>query len=142
MVMLMKPDAILISTVDFARLDPLLRDSVADKIVPRDRLCALRAKLQQAQVLPPEEMPHDVITMNSTVSLRDLDTDEVETYSLAYPGFANGFKNRVSVLASLGTAILGYRAGDVITWDTPAGQARVKVEAVAFQPERDGQYDV
>ncbi len=138
----MNQHALLISSVDYDRLDPLLRDSVASGLIPRDRLCALRAKLQQAQVLPPSEMPHDVITMNSTVRLRDLDTDDVDTYSLAYPGFADGLKNRVSVLAALGTAILGYRTGDMVTWDAPSGRVRVMVEDVAYQPERAGQYDM
>lgn len=133
---------LVISSVDYDRLDPLLRDSVANGVVSRERLRALRVKLQQARLLQPAEMPNDVVTMNSTVRLRDLETDEVESYSLAYPGFADGFKNRVSVLASLGTAILGYRTGDEVTWETPSGQVRVRIEDVAYQPERAGQYDV
>lgn len=138
----MNQHALLISSVDYDRLDPLLRDSVASGLIPRDLLCALRAKLQQAEVVPPSEMPHDVITMNSTVRLRDLDTEEVEVYSLMYPSFANGFKNCISVLAPLGTAILGHRSGDVITWEMPSGCLRYEVGDVAFQPEKAGQYDV
>ncbi|HPM79633.1 MAG TPA: GreA/GreB family elongation factor [Candidatus Anammoximicrobium sp.] len=71
-----------------------------------------------------------------------MDTDDVDTYSLAYPGFADGLKNRVSVLAALGTAILGYRIGDMVTWDAPSGRVRVMVEDVAYQPERAVQYDM
>lgn len=138
----MSEQRLLISLVDYDRLDPLLRDSGISGVVSREGLRALRVKLQRAKVLQPREMPNDVVTMNSTVRLRDLETDEVETYSLAYPGFADGFQNRVSVLASLGTAILGYRTGDEVTWETPAGQVRVRIEDVAYQPERAGQYDV
>ncbi|NLF70293.1 MAG: nucleoside diphosphate kinase regulator [Candidatus Anammoximicrobium sp.] len=130
---------ILVSSVDYGRLDMLLRDEVASGITPRDRILALRVRLQQAQVMEPSELPDDVITMNSTIRLRDLDSDELEVYSLMYPAFANGFKNCISVLAPLGTAILGHRAGDLIDWTMPSGCLRLKVEDVAYQPERVGE---
>lgn len=127
---------ILVSSVDYDRLDMLLRDEVAGGTTPRERLRALRTRLQQAQVLAPSEMPDDVIMMNSTVNLRDLDADEVAVCSLTYPAFADGLGSCISVLAPLGTAILGHRAGNLLTWEMPFGCLRIKVEDVAFQPEK------
>jgi regulator of nucleoside diphosphate kinase len=80
--------------------------------------------------------------MNSTVVVRDLDDQEVETYSLVYPGFADISKGCLSVLTPMGMAILGYRVGDVIEWEFPVGIRHVRIEEVRYQPERSGQYDV
>jgi regulator of nucleoside diphosphate kinase len=74
--------------------------------------------------------------MNSTVRLRDLDTGEEETYTLVYPAQANVEENRISVLAPVGTAIIGYRVGDAVTWRVPGGRVRLRVEEVLYQPER------
>lgn len=86
-----------------------------------------------------EDVPPDVITMNSTARLRDLDTDEVFDYTLVYPRDAEA--QRISILAPVGSALLGYRIGDVIEWPIPAGTIRLKVEQVMYQPERAGDLD-
>ena len=82
-------------------------------------------------------MPEDVVTMNSTVRVRDLETGEVDTYTLVYPHEADIEENKLSVLAPVGTALLGYRAGDVVEWPVPAGITRFRVEEVA--PSRPAQ---
>jgi regulator of nucleoside diphosphate kinase len=79
--------------------------------------------------------------MNSTVRLRDLDSGEVETYTLVYPNEADAEENRISVLAPIGTAIIGYRVGDVIKWPVPGGFVRLRVEEILYQPERAGAPD-
>jgi regulator of nucleoside diphosphate kinase len=79
--------------------------------------------------------------MNSTVRLRDLDADETLEFTLVYPRDADPDEGRVSVLAPIGTALIGYRAGDVIQWPVPAGTTRLKVEDVVYQPESAGHYD-
>jgi regulator of nucleoside diphosphate kinase len=76
--------------------------------------------------------------MNSTVSLRDLGTNEVETYTLVFPECADIANNKLSVLAPIGTAVLGYRVGDEFRWRVPEGWRKLKIEQVIFQPERDG----
>jgi regulator of nucleoside diphosphate kinase len=73
--------------------------------------------------------------MNSTVRVGDLETGEEETYTLVYPEEADIEANRLSVLAPVGTALIGYRAGDVVEWPVPAGVRRFRVEAVLFQPK-------
>ena len=87
-------------------------------------------------------MPADVVTMNSTVQLRDLHTNEVDTYTLVYPDCADIANHRLSVLAPIGTAILGYRVGDIIRWQVPAGWRKLKVERIIFQPERDHVFNI
>ena len=76
--------------------------------------------------------------MNSTVVLRDMDTKEKETYTLVFPDSADIAHDRLSVLAPVGTAILGQHVGDIIRWRVPQGLRRLKVETVVYQPEREG----
>jgi regulator of nucleoside diphosphate kinase len=76
--------------------------------------------------------------MHSVVRLRDLDSDETLACALVYPSDADDTRDRISVLAPIGTAILGYRVGDVIEWPVPAGLRRLRVEEVVSQPERAG----
>jgi regulator of nucleoside diphosphate kinase len=95
----------------------------------------LDSELDRARVVSADEIPPDVVTMNSQVALRDLDTGEDIVMTLVFPHEANVDARKVSVLAPLGTAVLGYRAGDVIEWQVPAGTRRLKLERVLFQPE-------
>jgi regulator of nucleoside diphosphate kinase len=104
-------------------------------------LASLRGELQRARTVKPAAVPRNVVTMNSTVRLRDLDTGEKETYTLVYPHEADASAGRISVLAPVGTAVIGNRVGDTIEWPVPAGLRRLKVEAILYQPERAGEYD-
>jgi len=73
--------------------------------------------------------------MQSTVRVRDVDTGKTVVYTLAFPAEADIDKNRISVLAPIGTALIGYRAGDRVEWPTPGGVKRLQIEEVIFQPE-------
>ena len=100
---------------------------------------ALRRQLERAEVVAPAEIPADVVTMNSQVRVRDLGSGKVTVYTLVFPRDADFSRNRISILAPIGTALLGLRVGDVIEWKVPAGTRRLKVESVLYQPEAAGQ---
>jgi regulator of nucleoside diphosphate kinase len=129
---------IIVTEADLCRLERLLASEFAAAIGSSKYLNDLRAELERAEIVPVEEVPEDVVTMNSTVVLRDLDTDEVEKFTLVYPQKASIANNRVSILAPVGTAILGYRVGDVVRWPVPSGMRRLRIEEVVYQPERVG----
>jgi regulator of nucleoside diphosphate kinase len=98
----------------------------------------LEGELERAEVLDDKQtVPPDVITMNSEVRLMDVDSGEIKVYKLVFPSQART-ENTLSVLAPIGTAILGYRVGDVIEWRVPKGVRRLKVLEVLFQPEAAG----
>ena len=108
----------------------------------REDLKTLSAELDQARVVSPAEIPPDVITMNSKAQVRDLQDDEVMTYTLVFPAKANVDEGFLSVLAPIGTAMLGHRVGDEFEWHVPAGPIRLKVESVLYQPEAAGHYNL
>lgn len=105
-------------------------------------LARLEEELERAETVAPEEVPSDVITMRSRVRLRDLNTGEGMVYTLVFPSEANFDEGRISVLAPVGTAMLGYRVGDSIEWEVPSGRRRLKVEELIYQPEAAGDYNL
>ena len=129
---------IIITESDRRRLTSLLASDFAVAIQSRSYLMDLRVELQRAEIVDSADVPGDVITMNSTVRLQDLDTGEVETYTLVYPNEANIANSKLSILAPIGTAILGNHVGDVVRWRVPSGSRQLQVEEILFQPEREG----
>ena len=86
-------------------------------------------------------IPDDVITMRSKVRLKDLVTGQANTYSLVFPTEADFDEGKISILAPIGTAILGYKSGDTIEWSVPSGLRRLKVDEILYQPEAAGDYE-
>nr|HPG72407.1 GreA/GreB family elongation factor [Syntrophales bacterium] len=70
------------------------------------------------------------------------ESGEETTYTLVCPADARIEENRISVLSAIGTALIGYRVGDVIEWKVPSGLKRLKVEGILYQPEASGRYDL
>lgn len=127
---------ITVSSRDLARLEQLL-DSPGLRHVPA--ALALGRELERATVLPPERMPADVVTMNSTVNCIDEISGEHHHLTLAYPRDADVASHRVSVLAPVGSALLGLSVGSVIDWQAAGGRSlRVRVAAIRYQPEAAG----
>ncbi len=106
----------------------------------RDRadLDELAAEVARATIVEPSKIPPSVVTMNSKVRLLDLDTKETMVFTLVFPDEANIDAGKISVISPIGTAILGYAAGNTIVWQVPAGKRRIKVEEVIFQPGAAG----
>ena len=130
---------IYVTESDKARLEDLF--GYFTSVWKRDQryVDALRRQLERAEVVAPAEIPADVVTMNSQVRVRDLGSGKVTVYTLVFPRDADFSRNRISILAPVGTALLGLRVGDVIEWKVPAGTRRLKVESVLYQPEAAGQ---
>ena len=101
----------------------------------------LEKELNKGKVVKSQDIPPNVITMNSEVHLRDLATEEEITYRLVFPEEADTGRGWISVLAPIGTALLGYSTGDVIEWKVPAGITKLRVEKILYQPEAAGNYN-
>ncbi len=106
----------------------------------RDDVSGLVAEVQRAVVVPASEIPPDVITMNSRARLLDLDQLTTLDYTVVFPEDADFAAGRISVVAPIGAAMLGYRVGDEIEWVVPSGPRRLRVEAILYQPEAAGDF--
>jgi len=97
----------------------------------------LERELDRAAVVSSAAVPPDVVTMNSRVRYMDENDGVQRTVSLVYPPYANAAEGKISVLAPVGTALLGLSEGQSIEWDFPDGsRRRLKLEEVLHQPER------
>lgn len=133
----MKPP-ITISSLDADRLEAMLVATRADNEANGK---ALLDELARARIVAPEDMPSGVVTMNSTVRFEIDAPDEQFCLTLAYPKDMDQLQNGISVLAPIGTALLGLSIGDTIDWPRPDGQLlKVRLLEVLYQPERAGEY--
>lgn len=134
---------IIITATDLKRLKKLIEDEkITKKSEDSKELRDLEKELNRAIIVKSEEIPHDIITMNSKFILVDLDSKEEIEYGLVYPENADFFENKISIMAPVGTAMIGYREGDEIDWPIPDGIARFKIKKIIFQPEAEGEFEL
>ncbi|MCC5808570.1 MAG: GreA/GreB family elongation factor [Opitutales bacterium] len=115
----------------------LLRKLVAERLrvvktAPKS-LQKLEGELNRATVVDTAGLPPDVVALHSRVTLRDLETGEVEEWVLTLPEHADPARQRLSILAPVGTGILGFAEGDEIEWETPGGTRRLLLEQVTHE---------
>lgn len=115
---------ITVSDRDASRLRQLIQTRAHSQT---EHLGRLKNELERARVVPAAELPANVIAMNSTVELEDLEDGEIMTYTLVFPEHADAATGKISVLAPLGMAMLGFKVGDEFEWPVPAGTLRVRV---------------
>jgi len=127
---------ILVTESDMKLLRTMLEFRKGSSSRDEPHLEMLARELEHARVVPSEEIPSNVITMNSRVLIEDVETGIEVAYTLEFPA-APDRPGKLSILAPVGTALLGYREGDVIEWPVPRGVRRVRVLAVLYQPEAD-----
>jgi regulator of nucleoside diphosphate kinase len=132
-----KPNIVL-SSLDADRLTRLL-ESISDQTFPGRE--DLEAELARARVVDPKEVPPTVVTMNSTVRFRIQSSSQEFFLTLVYPKDVDPKGGTISVLAPVGSALLGLSKGDEIEWPKPGGGVlRVRIEDVIYQPERAGDF--
>jgi regulator of nucleoside diphosphate kinase len=121
---------IVMSRQDANRLRSLVAAERARRGQSREHLADLEHELDRARVVEGELLPGDRVAVNSMVRVRDLDSDVAHSYTLVWPSQADAAKRRISVLAPMGTALLGCRAGDRVEWQMPGGLVRLLIEEV------------
>lgn len=134
----MKNQAICITKRDMQHLRNLLDNP--DLMQQKPYLEQLEHELDRADVVESSEIPVDTITMDSTALLIDIETGEEMILTLVYPDHAYIPEGRISVLAPIGTAILGCRQGEWVEWEVPAGIRSLRVDSILYQPEAAGDY--
>jgi regulator of nucleoside diphosphate kinase len=95
-----------------------------------ENLLKLQQELNRATILPPEAMPTGTVGLNATFSIRDIESGELEQWTLTLPEHADVEQRRLSILAPIGTAVLGFCEGDEIEWSTPGGTRVLMLETV------------
>ena len=131
----MKAKNIVITEADYVRLQRLVESSRVFRQRDAKHLDDLEQELERAAIMKAGEVPSDVVTMNSRVKVKDLNSGRITTYQIVFPREADIARNRISVLAPIGTGLLGYSAGTTIEWQVPSGVRRFRILEVEYQPE-------
>lgn len=124
--------SIYVASHDYTRLR-LLAAALTTHQSPSARTAAgrLLQELDRCILVAAHELPPGTVRLGSTVTIEDVESGETDVYTLSMPDQANPEQGRLSVLAPVGTAILGYAEGDEITWETPGGMRRLKLRQVS-----------
>lgn len=126
---------IYITKKDVVRLRKLIE---ANSDTAREDIDELTRELDRAHIVESASIPHDVITMNSRILIKDVESGEELIYVLTFPDRADAFQNAISVLTTGGTVMLGCKEGDFFQW----GERRFLVMHILYQPERLGNFDL
>ena len=137
-----RTSSIYVTEPDYHRLSALIETTRERDGVDIEYLKKLEAELDRAEIVDSKDIPKNVITMRSRVRLKDVATGQANTYSLVFPTEADFNEGKISILAPIGTAILGYKAGDTIESSVPSGLRRIKVDEILYQPEASGDYEL
>lgn len=130
---------IYITRNDAKKLEELLKAGLRHN-GSRDQanLRVLQEELRRAKIVSADDVTPDVVTMHSCVRVKDLHDEEAMELTLVFPEEAEPDDGRISVVAPIGAAILGYQTGDTVQFRTPGGLRRLHIEQVLYQPEAAG----
>ena len=129
---------IVLTSQDLDRLETLLESLPANAFPGSGDL---RAELDRAEIVEPEQIPPTVVTMNSTVRFSINSSGEDFCLTLVYPKDVDGTGEKISILAPVGSALLGLSTGDEIEWPRPGGGTiKVRIVEIIYQPEREGKF--
>ncbi|XDD45844.1 GreA/GreB family elongation factor [Leptospira sp. WS39.C2] len=100
----------------------------------------LLGEIERAQKVDSNQIKTNVVTMNSIIEIKNLDELEFKEFQLVFPNDANSEENKISILAPIATACLGYKTGDVIDWKIPSGVHQFQITSIKYQPEANGDF--
>lgn len=126
----MRKKVIYITEKDKSKLKKLISSTAGFRDQDKKTLQELKLELERAIVVDEELIDDNIIRMNSTVLLKDMQTRAKHMYKLVYPDEADMSDKKISILAPIGTALLGFQVGDIIEWNVPAGKRKLKVKGV------------
>jgi len=132
----MRPHPMTLTSDDYLKLRSLVSSELTRAFSDPKMLRSLHQEIGRASLVPPGELTDMIVRMNSTVTLRDLRSKDLETFTLVYPAHADIANRRLSVLSPAGVGMLGCYCGDSVGWLTHSGWRMMKIEKVVSPPRR------
>ncbi len=133
---------ITITELDYVRLRNLINTEMENRTAELNNLEVLDSEIQRARKVDSRSITPEYVTMNSMIELTDLGTDRSMKLKLVYPKESNYREGRISILSPLGSALLGYRVGDTVTFEAPGGPREIRIDKILYQPEANGDFTV
>jgi len=135
-------EQIIISKQDSTRIHNAIRDAKLKNSIKKEDADKLLAELHSAKIVASEDIPKDVVTMNSIVKIHFHNNKNSVQFQIVYPYLANMKENRISIFSSVGSALIGYRVNDEIDWLIPSGMTKIVIDEIIYQPEAAGDFDL
>ena len=132
---------ICITKYDYTRLKSMVQEYTKTNKADTN-LKDLLGEIERAQKVDSYTIGSNYITMNSVFELKKMNELDFQQFRLVFPEDADIDKDKISVLAPIGTAVLGYKVGDVIKWKVPDGENFFQITNILYQPEANGDYDL
>lgn len=133
---------LIINRLDYARIKKCISDAKQFQSISKAEAEKLMSELDSANIVEPEEIPSNVVTMNSIVRLSFLNTRKQVQFQIVYPNKANFSENKISIFSPIATALIGYKVGDEIQWIVPAGLTNIRIDEIVYQPEAAGDFNL
>jgi len=131
---------ITLSKLDHMRILKCIEDAKRLKTLTSTEAEKLLNELDSAKIVEPQEIPVDIVTMNSIVKVSFLNQDKVVKFQIVYPDQANISENKISIFSPVATALIGYKVADEIEWIVPSGMTKIRIDEIIYQPEAAGDY--
>ena len=133
---------IILNKLDYLRIQKCIDDAKDVKSINAREAESLMNELNSAKIVEPEEIPSNVVTMNSIVKISFLNTKKHVQFQIVYPKQADLKKNKISIFSPVATALIGYKVADEIDWIVPAGITKIRIDEIIYQPEAFGDYNL
>jgi len=133
---------IIVNRLDYARIKKCIADAKQFRSISNTEAEKLLTELDSAEILEPQAIPSNVVTMNSIVKLSFLNSNKQVQFQIVYPDKAKFKENKISIFSPIATALIGYKIGDEIEWVVPAGLTKIRIDEIVYQPEAAGDFNL
>jgi len=131
---------IIVNKLDYLRIQKRINEAIQEKTIDASEAEKLLNELNSATIVEPHEIPNDVVTMNSVVTISFAEIGKQQEFKIVYPDEANFKEKKISIFSPIATALLGFRVGDLIEWMLPGGLTKIRIDQIIYQPEAAGDY--
>lgn len=133
---------IILNRLDYLRIKKCISDAKQFKSISISEEETLLKELNSAKIVEPQEIPDNVVTMNTIVRISFLNTNKQVEFQIVYPNQANLKDNKISIFSPIATALIGYKVKDEIEWIVPAGLTKIRIDNIVYQPEASGNFNL
>ncbi len=120
---------------DYEIIQSCLRDSFLMHSFDRKNAEELKLELKKAKLVSTDKFPADAVGLNSKVKIRDDENNQVMEFVLVTPDKANIKERKISIMAPMGTALIGFRQGQKVKWLVPSGKKTFTIMEVSNHQE-------
>jgi regulator of nucleoside diphosphate kinase len=118
---------------DYEIIQSYLKSGPARHSFDRKNAEELKVELKKAKLVNPDKLPADTVRLNSKIKIKEAGNDKVHEFILVTPDKADIKERKISVMAPIGAALIGFREGQKVNWQVPSGKKTFIIMEVTNQ---------